>query len=61
LFIDAVTYLDMQDAPDDMFSAALALLGDRSRALADTVAAPAPPELLPQPDRVRIEIRRGRT
>jgi hypothetical protein len=29
----------MQDAPDDMFSAALALLGDRVRALADSVAA----------------------
>jgi hypothetical protein len=29
----------MQDAPDDMFSAALALLGERARALADTVAA----------------------
>jgi dipeptidyl aminopeptidase/acylaminoacyl peptidase len=29
----------MQDAPDDMFSAALALLGDRAVALAETVAA----------------------
>jgi hypothetical protein len=29
----------MQDAPDDMFSAALTLLGDRARALADTVTA----------------------
>jgi WD40 repeat protein len=29
----------MQDAPDDMHSAALALLGDRDRALAETVAA----------------------
>ena len=29
----------MQDAPDDMFSSALAMLGDRDGALADTVAA----------------------
>jgi hypothetical protein len=29
----------MQDAPDDMFSAALAMLGDRAGALAETVAA----------------------
>jgi hypothetical protein len=29
----------MQDAPDDMFSSALAMLGDRARALAGTVAA----------------------
>ncbi len=29
----------MQDAPDDMFSAALTLLGDRASALAETVAA----------------------
>ena len=49
----------MHDAPDDMFSAAVALLGDRAAALAETVAAlhTASRELLPEPNRIRSEVR----